>query len=383
MFSDSETFNPVFSASVPVSAPAIASVSALPATTPISPSAADAAAAESILSHILFAMPAPLNTITHDFSLFDSVEDPVAWSLFGEADLSKTAKLQPAPAALFANPLVTPQTPSLDLTDSSPAKATGFDSCALFLEDQFQSQGMLHSFLDTPCTPAIDTPMLAADSALDVSFLDGLVAKPLPLFTDLDLGFALGFQDFTIEPTQLATAQDFFPSPAVSDLTSLSAPASPFESPIFMDDIEGEFVSSRSQALVSGLKRSADDSVSADLTKKARVVSVDSDASKPSPSKRFSCQYPGCDRRFARLFNLHTHEKTHDPEQARPFICPESSCSKAFSRKHDLQRHEASVHKGERNFSCSTCNKPFSRQDGLRRHLAVKGSCADNGWQAT
>ncbi|KAK3840244.1 MAG: hypothetical protein JOS17DRAFT_675892, partial [Linnemannia elongata] len=85
---------------------------------------------------------------------------------------------------------------------------------------------------------------------------------------------------------------------------------------------------------------------------------------------RFSCNHPGCDRRFARLFNLHTHEKTHDPEQARPFICSDADCGKAFSRKHDLQRHEASVHKGERNFACTKCFKPFSRQDGLRRHLA-------------
>ncbi|KAI7832716.1 hypothetical protein BC939DRAFT_381337, partial [Gamsiella multidivaricata] len=80
------------------------------------------------------------------------------------------------------------------------------------------------------------------------------------------------------------------------------------------------------------------------------------------------CIHPGCGRRFARLFNLHTHERTHDPCQVRPFVCPALHCTKAFSRKHDLQRHEASVHKGERNYKCPTCFKPFSRQDGLRRH---------------
>ncbi|KAF8976875.1 hypothetical protein BGZ46_007880 [Entomortierella lignicola] len=97
----------------------------------------------------------------------------------------------------------------------------------------------------------------------------------------------------------------------------------------------------------------------------------------PTLAKRFPCNYPGCELRFARLYNLHTHERTHDPDQVRPFVCSAVHCRKAFSRKHDLQRHEASVHKGERNWKCPTCSKPFSRQDGLRRHVAVKGSiCA-------
>ncbi|KAK3810148.1 MAG: hypothetical protein J3Q66DRAFT_260561, partial [Benniella sp.] len=87
----------------------------------------------------------------------------------------------------------------------------------------------------------------------------------------------------------------------------------------------------------------------------------------------FVCIHPDCGRRFARLFNLHTHERTHDPHQVRPYVCEVAECGKAFSRKHDLQRHDASVHKGERNFRCDYCHRPFSRQDGLRRHLTVKG----------
>ncbi|KAG0254004.1 hypothetical protein BG011_006025 [Mortierella polycephala] len=110
---------------------------------------------------------------------------------------------------------------------------------------------------------------------------------------------------------------------------------------------------------------------------------------KLTAAKRFSCIHSGCARRFARLFNLHTHERTHDPHQVRPFVCSDAGCSKAFSRKHDLQRHEASVHKGERNYKCPTCGKLFSRQDGLRRHHAVKGSTCttaaeiDTEWSAT
>ncbi|RUS31649.1 hypothetical protein BC938DRAFT_477373, partial [Jimgerdemannia flammicorona] len=90
-----------------------------------------------------------------------------------------------------------------------------------------------------------------------------------------------------------------------------------------------------------------------------------------SPPRRFPCKHPGCDKAFARLFNLTTHEKTHDPHREKPFSCKD--CPKTFARKHDLYRHEASVHRGERLFSCKRCTKPFSRKDALRRHVSVKG----------
>ncbi|RUS13757.1 hypothetical protein BC937DRAFT_94828 [Endogone sp. FLAS-F59071] len=93
-------------------------------------------------------------------------------------------------------------------------------------------------------------------------------------------------------------------------------------------------------------------------------------------TRRFPCKHPGCDKAFARLFNLNTHEKTHDPHREKPFRCRE--CTKSFARKHDLYRHEASVHRGERHFTCKRCAKPFSRKDALRRHVAIKG-CPGTG----
>lgn len=106
-----------------------------------------------------------------------------------------------------------------------------------------------------------------------------------------------------------------------------------------------------------------------------------SSSSDCEPVRRFSCKHPGCDKAFARLFNLNTHAKTHDPNREKPFACKE--CAKSFARKHDLFRHEASVHRGERLFTCKRCSKPFSRKDALRRHVAIKGcpgtgSVADN-----
>ncbi|KAG0200271.1 hypothetical protein BGX28_006636 [Mortierella sp. GBA30] len=112
--------------------------------------------------------------------------------------------------------------------------------------------------------------------------------------------------------------------------------------------------------------------------KRSTKAKTSGPAKRKAATKRFSCIHAGCERRFARLFNLHTHEKTHDPHQVRPFVCSVLECSKRFSRKHDLQRHEASVHKGERNYGCPTCGKPFSRQDGLRRHLSLKGNNGSN-----
>ncbi|KAG0201263.1 hypothetical protein BGX33_010426 [Mortierella sp. NVP41] len=122
-----------------------------------------------------------------------------------------------------------------------------------------------------------------------------------------------------------------------------------------------------------------------------------------SAVKRYTCDFPGCGRGFARLFNMRTHQRTHDPNHMRPFVCEVFTCAKRFSRKHDLQRHEASVHKGERKYRCGNCDRSFSRQDGLRRHYNLKGtpcsidqdngaedafetsdaSDSENGWSAT
>ncbi|KAF9952736.1 hypothetical protein BGZ70_000496 [Mortierella alpina] len=91
--------------------------------------------------------------------------------------------------------------------------------------------------------------------------------------------------------------------------------------------------------------------------------------------RQFSCAV--CGRSFSRLFNLNTHERTHDRSKARLFACPEQGCKKSFTRKNDLQRHQISIHGVTHIYSCQKCNKPFSRRDALRRHMDFK-DCNDD-----
>ncbi|KAF9903797.1 hypothetical protein EC991_003355 [Linnemannia zychae] len=88
-------------------------------------------------------------------------------------------------------------------------------------------------------------------------------------------------------------------------------------------------------------------------------------ASIPEGAASFPCEFAGCNKVFARLYNLKSHSKTHTNE--RPFVCVH--CDLAFARGHDLKRH-VKVHGGEKPFTCSGCSKSFSRLDALGRHRA-------------
>ncbi|KAJ1901544.1 hypothetical protein LPJ66_000718 [Kickxella alabastrina] len=81
--------------------------------------------------------------------------------------------------------------------------------------------------------------------------------------------------------------------------------------------------------------------------------------------KRFHCEI--CNRGFSRLYNMRTHQQTHEPrsEKARPFNC--AHCQRTFTRKHDMIRHQV-LHDDSDGFKCKDCNRGFARMDVLERH---------------
>ncbi|GJJ12960.1 hypothetical protein Clacol_007207 [Clathrus columnatus] len=65
----------------------------------------------------------------------------------------------------------------------------------------------------------------------------------------------------------------------------------------------------------------------------------------PSPSiskerlstKKYACNWPGCDKRFERQNALDTHMNIHT--DSKPFVCPISNCGKAFNVRSNMRRH--------------------------------------------
>ena len=87
-------------------------------------------------------------------------------------------------------------------------------------------------------------------------------------------------------------------------------------------------------------------------------------------SKRYDCNYQGCERSFTSGSGLRTHVMTHKGEF--PFKCRYQNCDKAFLTSYRLKVH-VRVHTGEKPYECETkgCKKRFNNRYRLNAHKRI------------
>lgn len=59
--------------------------------------------------------------------------------------------------------------------------------------------------------------------------------------------------------------------------------------------------------------------------------------------KPYECRHQSCGKRFARVSDLRSHERTHNVD-AKAFVCEHPGCGKRFTRPYDLKKHELNQH---------------------------------------
>ena len=80
------------------------------------------------------------------------------------------------------------------------------------------------------------------------------------------------------------------------------------------------------------------------------------------------CDYPGCDKVYARYCHLQAHFYTHTGE--KPYHCTWEGCTCKFSRLDVLTRHYTK-HTGTKSYMCHLCHTVFSRSDHLVLHMEI------------
>lgn len=99
-------------------------------------------------------------------------------------------------------------------------------------------------------------------------------------------------------------------------------------------------------------------------------------------SKRYDCNYQGCERSYTSGSGLRTHIMTHKGEF--PYKCRYQNCDKAFLTSYRLKVH-VRVHTGEKPYECETkgCKKRFNNRYRLNAHKRIHTgntfSCPHNG----
>jgi hypothetical protein len=128
---------------------------------------------------------------------------------------------------------------------------------------------------------------------------------------------------------------------------------------------------------------------------------------------RFTCTFPGCNRRFAWNWTMETHARTHLGDAGRTYVCAacgkgfftvgclrshanihvrkpgafpcqEESCTKAYSTSEGLSLHVRNHHAAVKEFVCpeTGCDKAFVRQADLKLHV-MRVHCIEKPFPCT
>ncbi|KAG9068629.1 hypothetical protein KI688_010905 [Linnemannia hyalina] len=287
----------------------------------------------------------------------------------------------PSPISTFSTPMTT------TLTSPSSANSKDFETNELAMQlvaaaaASMSSQSTLTSTPTSPLT--IDTSDVLGSLFSDVDLspiMETTTTSPTatatattaaPLFSSdfvLDcaanavnsFSFDSGNDGFEIQPSPMISLGTTSPPMDMNIFFSLCSQqqqqqqqqqlASLFPSPLLSAAAAASALSQTATSAENPLKRKADEV---------------QQAGEESP-RQFVCAV--CGRAFSRLFNLNTHERTHDRSKARLFACPEQGCTKTFTRRNDCQRHQISIHKVTDIYSCNKCSKRFSSREELRSH---------------
>jgi len=85
------------------------------------------------------------------------------------------------------------------------------------------------------------------------------------------------------------------------------------------------------------------------------------------PELKFTCIYPGCNRKFKWHWTMQTHSKTHLGEAGRTYKCDE--CDRGFFTSGCLKTHMKIHSRVEKEFKCTQCEKSYSTAEGLSLHV--------------